>query len=184
MDSDYAKFLDIRRSVTGSIVYLNGVPVTYQSSTQKMVTLSTTEAELNAAVKGVQDALFVRNILKSLGLKVKLPILANIDKGGAVDIDNNWSVGGRICHVEVKQNFLQKLKEAGIVEFQWIFMANNEAEMSTKNVSGPEHNKHAARICRHNKNYITVQGRESHEQGRVSGVMKYSQLERSKEQQE
>ena len=40
--------------------------------------LSTTEAELNVAVMGVQDALFMKNILKSLGLKVKLPMLASI----------------------------------------------------------------------------------------------------------
>ena len=54
----------------------------------------------------MQDALFMKNILKSLELKVKLPILASIDNGGAVDIGNNWSVGGRTHHVEVKQNFL------------------------------------------------------------------------------
>ena len=77
------------KSITGSVAYLNGAPVMFRSSTEKMVSLSTTKTELNAAVMGVQDALFVKNILKSLRLKVKLPILANIDNGGAVDIDNN-----------------------------------------------------------------------------------------------
>ena len=46
-----------------------------------MVSLSAIEAELNAAVMGVQDASFMRNILKSLGLKVKLPMSASIDNG-------------------------------------------------------------------------------------------------------
>ena len=55
--------------MTGSVVYLNEVPVIFRSSTQKMVSLSITEAELNATVMGVQDALFMRNILKSHGLK-------------------------------------------------------------------------------------------------------------------
>ena len=68
------------------------------------MSLLTTKVELNAAV--MQDAVFMKNILKSLGLKVKLPILASIDNGRAVDIGNNWSVGGRTCHFEVKQNFL------------------------------------------------------------------------------
>ena len=54
-----------------------------------MLSLSTTEAELNAAVMGLQYALFMRNILKSLGLKVKLPMSAGIHNGGAVDIGNN-----------------------------------------------------------------------------------------------
>ena len=81
---------------------------------------------------GVQDALFMNNILKSLGLKVKLPTLASIDNGRAVDIGYNWSVGRRTHHVEVKQNFLQKLKEAGILEFHWVYTTNNKMEMFTK----------------------------------------------------
>ena len=89
MDSHDAKCPDTRRSITGSVVYLNGAPVAFRSSTQKMVYLLTTKAELNAAVMGVQDALFMKNILKSLGLKVKLPIQANIDNGRAEDNDNN-----------------------------------------------------------------------------------------------
>ena len=88
-----------------------GVPewstLTLRSSTQKTVSLSTIKVELNSAVMSVQDALFVKNIVKSLGLKVKLPLLAIIDNGMAVvNIGNNWSVGGRTHHIEVKQNFL------------------------------------------------------------------------------
>ena len=55
MDSNYAKCPDTRRIMTGSVVYLNGVPVTFRSSTQKMVSLLTTEEELNVAVMCVQD---------------------------------------------------------------------------------------------------------------------------------
>ena len=54
---------------------------------------------------GVRYALFMRNILKSLGLKVKLTMSASIDNDGVVDICNNWSIGGRICYVEVKHTF-------------------------------------------------------------------------------
>ena len=42
-DSDYAKFPDTRGSVTESMVYLNGAPVMLRSSTQKLVSLSTTK---------------------------------------------------------------------------------------------------------------------------------------------
>ena len=150
-DSIYAKCPDTRRSITGSVVYLNGVLDMFISSTQKTVHLSTTKVEMNAAVMGVQDVLFMKNILKSLGLKVKLPIQASIDNGRAIDIGNNWSVDARTHHVEVKQNFLWEWKEASIVKFQWISTASNEADMFTKNLVGPEHNKHAARLCGNNK---------------------------------
>ena len=86
--ADYAKCPETRK-VTGHVVYLNGLPITFRSSTQKMVSVSTTEAELYVAVMGVQDALFMINILKSLGLKVKLPILDSIDNGREADIGSN-----------------------------------------------------------------------------------------------
>ena len=77
------------------------------------MSLSKTEVGL-AAVMDVQDASFVKNILKTFGLKVKLPILASIDSGRAIDISNNWSVGSQTHHVKVKQSFLQESKEAGL----------------------------------------------------------------------
>ena len=114
------------------------------------MSLLTTKAVLNVAVVDVQDALFVKNILKLHRLKVKLTILASIDIGGA-DIGNNWNVGGRTCHVEVKQNFLWEFKKAGIVEFQWVSTASNEEDMFTKKLVGSKHSNHAARLHGHNK---------------------------------
>ena len=43
--------------------------------------------------------------------------------------------------------FLQELKEAGIIEFQWVSTVSNEADMLTNNLAGPEHNKHDAKLC-------------------------------------
>ena len=103
-DSDYENCLDTR-SVTENVVYLNGVPVTFRCSIQKNGEFVNYQSGNECSSIGVQDALFMKNILKSLGLKVKLPILASIDNSRALDIGNNWSVGGRICHVKVKQNF-------------------------------------------------------------------------------
>ena len=108
--------------MTRAVVYLNGAPVTFRSQTQKMEILSTSESELNAAVMSVQETLLMQNILKALGLKVKFSLLASIDNDGAVDIGNNWSIGRRTCHMEVKQNFQQELKEASINEYLWQLM--------------------------------------------------------------
>ena len=39
--------------------------------------------------------------------KVNLPIILEMDNTGAVDIANNWSIGGRTRHVDVRQCFLR-----------------------------------------------------------------------------
>ena len=72
-----------------------------------------------------------------------------------------------------KQNFLWEWKEAGIIEFQWIQQVIKWS-CSKKNLAGPEHNKHAASLCGHDKYYSTMQDGESHEQERVSGVAECS----------
>jgi len=66
----------------------------FKSSTQKSVALSVCEAEQTAGVLCAQDMLYVRHILKSMGLKMKLPMILEMDNMGAVDLANNWSVGG------------------------------------------------------------------------------------------
>ncbi len=45
-DSNYATNPDNQKSVSGTQVFLNGSPVMAKNSTQKVVTLSVTEAEL------------------------------------------------------------------------------------------------------------------------------------------
>ena len=114
-DSDYAGNTDDRRIIFGGRVFLNNCPVTFRSSTQKFVTLSVTKAESAAEVMVAQDMLYVYRLLQSIGLKVKLPMLLEMDNKRAVDLANNWSVGGRTRHVDVRNHFLRELKDEGLL---------------------------------------------------------------------
>ena len=58
-DSDYAKRVEDRKSVTGYSTYLNDAPIFNKSKTQNSVTLSVSEAELIAAVECAQTMLFI-----------------------------------------------------------------------------------------------------------------------------
>lgn len=136
-DSDYAKEPVTRRSVSGGRVLLNGSPVMFKSSTQKTVALSVTEAELYAAVLCAQDMLYVMHVMESMGLKVAKPMVLECDNKGAVDLANNWSIGGRTRHIDVRQTFLRELKEEGILIVKWIPGSENDSDMFTKNLEGP-----------------------------------------------
>jgi hypothetical protein len=39
-------------------------------------------------------------------------MILEVENKGAKDLAHNWSIGGRICHVEVKYHFLRELKAA------------------------------------------------------------------------
>ena len=54
----------------------------------------------------------------------------------AVDLANNWFMGGRTRHIDVKQNLLQELKANGFVRVKWMSGKNLTPDMHTKNVPG------------------------------------------------
>ena len=94
-NSDFSKNKDDRKSVSGMITFLNESVVAFKSSTQKVVALSVTEAELYAATSCAQDMLFVMHTIESLGLKVEKPMILKVENKGAVEFINNLSFGGR-----------------------------------------------------------------------------------------
>ena len=143
-DSDYAKDIDTRRSVTGTAVFLEGSCIGARSATQRTVALSVTEAELNAATQCVQDMLYAMRVVESLGLKVQKPMILRVDNKGAHDLAHNWSVGGRTRHIDVRINFLRELKEEGILELEWIAGDLNSSDLFTKNLHGPLFCRHAS----------------------------------------
>ena len=143
-DSDYAKDIDTRRSVTGTAVFLEGSCIGARSSTQRTVALSVTEAELNAATQCAQDMLYAMRVMESLGLKVQKPMILRVDNKGAHDLAHNWSIGGRTRHVDVRINFLRELKEEGTLVLEWIAGDLNSSDLFTKNLHGPLFYKHVS----------------------------------------
>ena len=127
----------------GYSTYLNDASIFNKSKTQNSVTLSVSEAELIAAVECAQTMLFVRQILNSLGLSIEKPMILEIDCKGTVDLNNNWTVGGRTHHISAKHFFLWDLKESGDFSIMWLPSTQNTSDIFTKNLDGPTFAKHA-----------------------------------------
>ena len=116
------------------MTYIGDAVVKQFSKMMPIVALSTTEAELYAATLTAQDMMFVHHILVNMDLKVELPMILQCDNKGAVDLANNWSVGGRTRHMDVKQNFLRELKAAGFIRVEWKSGEDMTPDMHTKNL--------------------------------------------------
>jgi hypothetical protein len=123
-------------------IFVHGASTENKSSLQNWVTLSTTEAELVSATSCAQSLLFHYRLLTDIGLRVKLPMVLEIDNKGAKDLVCNWSVGGRIRHVNIRQYFLRDLKEDNLVKVIWIPTLENSTDLFTKNLYGPLFEKH------------------------------------------
>ncbi len=64
-------------------------------------------------------------------------MVLEMDNRGAIDLINSFSVGGCMRHIDVKQCFLQELKETKVLVVKWIAGSENEADIFTKNLGGP-----------------------------------------------
>ena len=142
-DSDWAGDKQTRRSVSGFVMLLCGVPIMWRSKQQKAVTLSSTEAEYYAASEAVKEILFVAQVLLDLGIPVHTPIQVKVDNIGAIFMSGNASSSTRTRHVDTRWHFVRELQEQGVVEVVFVRTADNWADGFTKNVSkdiAEEHN--------------------------------------------
>jgi hypothetical protein len=69
-DADWANCPVERKSVYGWVAKVNGNPISWASKKQRTVAQSTCEAELYAEAEGIKEVLWLRGMLKELGLSV------------------------------------------------------------------------------------------------------------------
>jgi hypothetical protein len=108
-----------------------------------------------ASKRGIKIAhmLFIMRIVESMGLQVEKPMLLEIDNKGAKDLINDWSVRGRLRHIEVKQFFLRELKEQGLIVVEWLASEDNTADMMTKYLGGHNFVNHKLTVCSNDEYY-------------------------------
>jgi hypothetical protein len=143
-DLDWAKDPITRQSVSGWSTFLLDSPISMKSKMMPIVALSVMEAELFTATCRAQDMLFEMSILESMGLKVKKPMILNVDNKRTEDLCGNLSVGGRTRHVEGKQMFLRELKGSKIIDTNWIPGDKMRINIYTKDLPGPLFEKHGS----------------------------------------
>ena len=147
-DSDYSGDKDSRLSISGYVVFLRKVAISWRSKAQRSVTLSTSEAEYVAITECVQEMLFVRNLLLSIGITVELPAPLFVDNVSAIFIAKNASTKGRTKHMDIRFHFVRELIEDNIIEIKFVKSDDNTADIFTKNTSRATFLKHRERfVC-------------------------------------
>ena len=77
-----------------------------------------------------------------------------VDNKGAVDLANNWTVGGRTRHVEVWQYFLRELKEKNLIVIRWIPGDEMTSDVLTKNLPCALFEKHIKKLVGDDEYYV------------------------------
>jgi hypothetical protein len=130
-DSDYASSVD-RKSISGYLVRFNGDLICWSSKKQRLVSLSSCEAELYAEAACVQEVLWVRGMIEELGLKVAPKSVVHGDNQSTLEISTNGIKRERTKHVDVKYHFVTETVERGLVKLRWVPTAQQQADILTK----------------------------------------------------
>jgi hypothetical protein len=135
VDSDYAGDLDKRRSTTGYVFTLAGGPVSWRSTLQTTVALSTTEAEYMAVADAIKEAIWLHGLIEDLGILQK-NVKVLCDSQSAIHLAKNQVHHARTKHIDVRFHFVREIMEEGDILLQKIGTADNPADMLTKVVTG------------------------------------------------
>ncbi|KAJ0869659.1 putative RNA-directed DNA polymerase [Helianthus annuus] len=136
-DSDFAKDLDKGKSMTGYAFKVFGSLVSWKAALQRIVTLSTTEAEYVALTEAVKEALWLKGFVSDLGLTVDRAVVL-CDSQSAVQLTKNQVYHERTKHINVKLHFIRDVVKSKEVIVQEVDTLENAADIFTKVLPGPK----------------------------------------------
>jgi len=127
-DSDWAGDRVTRKSTSGIMVVAGQHLLHFASRLQKTIALSSGEAELNAQVLGLIEALGVSSLCGEWGLSSAVACFC--DSSAARGIANRVGVG-KMKHLQVKQLWIQEQVRLGRATVAWIPRRLNAADALT-----------------------------------------------------
>ncbi|KAH9687281.1 hypothetical protein KPL70_014707 [Citrus sinensis] len=134
VDSDYAGGLDKRRSTTEYVFTFAGGPISWKSTLQSIIALSTTEAEYMAITEAVKEAIWLQGLLENLGLAQE-HINVYCDSQSAIHLTKNQVYHARTKHIDVQFHFVREIVDDGNILLQKIKTGDNPTDMLTKVVT-------------------------------------------------
>lgn len=127
-----------KRSTSGYFTLVGGNLVTWKSKKQKVVALSSAEAEFRGIARGLAEILWLRKLLKEVGFPPKDTCELRCDNKAAIGIFETPVQHDRTKHVEVDRHFIKEKLEEGVIRLPFVRSEERLADILTKAVpSGP-----------------------------------------------
>ncbi|KAF8783882.1 hypothetical protein HU200_000329 [Digitaria exilis] len=131
-DSDMAGDVDGRRSTTGVIFFLGASPVTWLSHKQKVVALSTCEAEYIAASTACCQGVWLGRVLLELTEENAPAPVLRVDNQSAIALAKNPVLHGRSKHIDIKYHYIRVCIERGQIKVEYVETARQLGDILTK----------------------------------------------------
>lgn len=131
-DADFAGDLVTSKSTSGMLIMLSSGPVQWKSQTQKIVTLSSTEAELVSLCSAIKEVVWLRKL--GLELQIIDPTATKVycDNQSTIRVALNERSSHRTRHIAVRAAYPREKIEDGNIDVTFVKSQHQLADMLTK----------------------------------------------------
>lgn len=134
VDSDWGGNVKTRRSISGIVIIMAGAAVVYKTILQRIVALSSTEAEFYALSEAGKLALYVRSILDELGMSQHLATAVYEDNKGCLHMTQNQKPTKNTRHVDLRHFAVVDWVTQDLLTVKKISTHDNSSDTLTKSL--------------------------------------------------
>lgn len=121
-----------RHSTTGWIILMANCAIAIKSGAQKLIALSTTNAETIALSDGIREGEYFRHVLSELGLVSQKPYRVWCDNKASIDMVRHIKNNPSTKHINIKELFVRELQSLNIVDVVYCLTEEMLADIFTK----------------------------------------------------
>jgi hypothetical protein len=133
-DSDCSGDLVHRKSTSGILFFLGLNPITWSSQKQRVVALSSCEAEYVAAALGVCQGVWLSMLLADILKENMQKFSLFIDNQSAIELSKNPVFHDRSKHIDTRYHYIRDCIEQGMVSVDHVGIDDQLADILTKSL--------------------------------------------------
>ncbi|XP_074342579.1 secreted RxLR effector protein 161-like [Apium graveolens] len=131
-DSDLAGDVIDRRSTGGMCFYLNKSLISWASQKQRVVALSSCEAEYMSATTAACQSIWIQGLLEEILGQRLGPVVLHVDNKSAIELMKNPVLHGRSKYIDVRFHFIRECIERGKLVVKYVVTLEQRADILTK----------------------------------------------------
>ncbi|KRX41523.1 Retrovirus-related Pol polyprotein from transposon TNT 1-94 [Trichinella murrelli] len=139
-DADWGGNSDDRRSYTGYVFKFGNAAINWESRKQRTVALSSTEAEYMALSEACKEAMHLKRMIEAITGLCKSVVLQS-DNRSELKLAKNPVFQARTKHIDIRYHFIREAAERKDVELRYLPTEQMMADVLTKGLFKPKHEK-------------------------------------------
>ena len=146
-DSAHANNVSLK-STCGYIFLLYGSPISWVTKVQKIIALSSTEAEYMAGTEATKETIWLKSLMDVLFKDpgIPWPITLYGDNQGCLSLAKNPVFHSRTKHIKLRYRFITQAVQEGTIRVKHVPTKDELADGFTKPLSKEQHWNHMGRL--------------------------------------